>query len=464
MSLNWREIDLILSELDLVGAFITKIVQPDFQNLYFLINQHGSRRWLRICLAPGATRLHLSARTPAKPRKHQRFVQFLRSRILGGKIKEVEQIGSERILRFVVHSGGEETQLFVRLWSTAANILVTDAESRILDSFYRRPKRGEVSGERIELPDSRPPTKEFTVRLHEGAESFNDFIAAQYGEAEHSAEREQLVLELLKEIRRERQRVMRALEGVRKRREELQDVDQLRRYADSIMASPHQVESKDGWLLVPDIYHPGETITLEAHSDRTPMETAQELYGRYKDQKAKAAQLLEDEERLQRRITELDEEEAWVPDADTEELSARRAQRQSEDRAAGPLAPGIRLESGGFTLLVGRSSQESDQLLRRHVRGNDYWLHVRDHAGGHVFVKGKKNKSVPLEVLLDAGNLAVYFSKARSAGSSDVYYTQVKYLRRAKHGKTGTVIPTQEKNLRISLDQERLDRLLDRAS
>ena len=128
------------------------------------------------------------------------------------------------------------------------------------------------------------------------------------------------------------------------------------------------------------------------------------------------------------------------------------------------MAPGIRLESGGFALLVGRSSQESDRLLRRHVRGNDYWLHVRDHAGGHVFVKGKKGKSVPLEVLLDAGNLAVYFSKARTAGSSDVYYTQVKYLRRAKHGKTGTVIPTQEKNLRISLDQGRLDRLLNRAS
>ena len=262
MSLNWREIDLILSELDLVDAFITKIVQPDFQNLYFLINQHGSRRWLRLCLASGATRLHLATRAPEKPKKNQRFVQFLRSRILGGKIKEVEQIDSERIVRIVVHSGGEETHIFVRLWSTAANILVTDADRRILDSFYRRPKRGEVTGERFELPESRPPTKEFPVRLHAEAASFNEFIAAQYGEAEHSAEREQLVLELLKEIRRERQRVHRALEGVRNRGQELQEVEQLRRYADSIMASPHEVESKDGWLLVPDIYHPGETITL----------------------------------------------------------------------------------------------------------------------------------------------------------------------------------------------------------
>ena len=43
----------------------------------------------------------------------------------------------------------------------------------------------------------------------------------------------------------------------------------------------------------------------------------------------------------------------------------------------------------------------------------------------------------------------------------DVYYTQVKYLRRARDGKPGLVIPTREKNLRVRLQPERLERLLD---
>jgi len=53
----------------------------------------------------------------------------------------------------------------------------------------------------------------------------------------------------------------------------------------------------------------------------------------------------------------------------------------------------------------------------------------------------------------------VHYSRGKSAGSADVYYTRVKYLRRAKGAKKGTVLPTQEKNLRITLDQARIERL-----
>jgi predicted ribosome quality control (RQC) complex YloA/Tae2 family protein len=41
-----------------------------------------------------------------------------------------------------------------------------------------------------------------------------------------------------------------------------------------------------------------------------------------------------------------------------------------------------------------------------------------------------------------------------------LYYTHVKYLRRVKGGKTGLVLPTQEKNLQAELDAERVKRLL----
>ncbi|MCI7080622.1 MAG: hypothetical protein MR944_06005, partial [Treponema porcinum] len=59
----------------------------------------------------------------------------------------------------------------------------------------------------------------------------------------------------------------------------------------------------------------------------------------------------------------------------------------------------------------------------------------------------------------DAANLAVYYSKARNAGKTDLYYTYVKYLRRAKNGPKGLVLPTHEKNLCITPDKKRLERL-----
>ena len=76
-----------------------------------------------------------------------------------------------------------------------------------------------------------------------------------------------------------------------------------------------------------------------------------------------------------------------------------------------------------------------------------------------MFIKNRPGKTIPLEILLDAANLAVYYSKARNAGKTDLYYTHVKYLRRAKNGPKGLVLPTHEKNLCIELDKKRLARL-----
>ena len=97
--------------------------------------------------------------------------------------------------------------------------------------------------------------------------------------------------------------------------------------------------------------------------------------------------------------------------------------------------------------------------MRHPVKGSDLWLHTRDYPGGYVFIKNRPGKTVPLDILLDAGNLAVYYSKARSSGKADLYYTHVKHLRRVKDGPKGLVSVTQEKNLFVTLDKDRLKKL-----
>ena len=123
--------------------------------------------------------------------------------------------------------------------------------------------------------------------------------------------------------------------------------------------------------------------------------------------------------------------------------------------------PGLTFKCKDWLIIVGRDATENDELLRRHVKGNDLWLHARDFHGSYVFIKQRSGKSYPLEVMLDAGNLALFYSKGRNAGEGALFYTQVKYLRRAKNGPKGLVIPTQEKNLHIKLDDSRLRALED---
>ena len=78
-----------------------------------------------------------------------------------------------------------------------------------------------------------------------------------------------------------------------------------------------------------------------------------------------------------------------------------------------------------------------------------------------MFIKNRAGKTVPLEIMLDAAYLAMYFSKARKNTVADFYCTQVKYLRRAKNAPKGTVLPSNEKNLTIKLDKDRIKILID---
>ncbi|MFW5728507.1 MAG: NFACT family protein, partial [Spirochaetota bacterium] len=144
MSLNWREIDRVLEELALPGGHIQEIIQPTFRDIYLFVYRPGDRFWLRIAFEH--PRLHRTSNRPRKPRKAQRFAQFLKSRIEGARITEAEQIDGERIVRIAVVRAGETTVLWLRLWGGSSNLIATDADGVILDAMLRRPNRGEVSG------------------------------------------------------------------------------------------------------------------------------------------------------------------------------------------------------------------------------------------------------------------------------------------------------------------------------
>jgi predicted ribosome quality control (RQC) complex YloA/Tae2 family protein len=79
------------------------------------------------------------------------------------------------------------------------------------------------------------------------------------------------------------------------------------------------------------------------------------------------------------------------------------------------------------------------------VKGRDLWLHVRDYPGSYVFVKHRAGKAVPPDILLDTGNLALFYSKARNNGEADLFYTQVQFLRRAKNDPQRTGDPHPRK-------------------
>ena len=99
MSLNWKEIDLVLGELDLVGARIDRVTQPSYDSLSLSLFKAGKSTELYISIAQGACRVHSIDSPPPKPTRPLRFMECLRSRIRGGRVDSFRQLGDERVLK-----------------------------------------------------------------------------------------------------------------------------------------------------------------------------------------------------------------------------------------------------------------------------------------------------------------------------------------------------------------------------
>jgi predicted ribosome quality control (RQC) complex YloA/Tae2 family protein len=113
----------------------------------------------------------------------------------------------------------------------------------------------------------------------------------------------------------------------------------------------------------------------------------------------------------------------------------------------------------GFIILVGRNKDENLELTFKHARGNDIWMHVRGRPGAHVVIPLQPGKSAPLETLLDAAHLVIYYSGGQNWGKTEVDYTFKKYVKRIKDSTEASYI--NNKTLLIQLNPERMKKLLD---
>lgn len=490
--LSWREIDAVLAELELAGSFIRDVRQPAHHELVFELYQPRHRRyWLLVSFGARHTRLHRVAQRPRQLGAAPRFVSFMRAHVRGGRIAAAGQLGAERIVKLAVTCGGGELLVWMRLWANAANCIVTDPGGRILDALFRRPRRGEVSGgdyhperdlqqllarraqPRVGDRHRVPPLRTFGSAELPYNERVEHHFAA-LAEQEQAARDERLAA---RERAAAERRTRRLVQHLQRERGAAADHERLQHLGNLLLANLPRIEPGAACVAVED-FRSGAEERIELAPNLSPAGNAAAYFDRAKRARRRLQAV---GRRLQQAQQELARLQAGAaarggPTAEPGPAAPHAPGSRREAGAAGSHAPApaaagrnggvLTLASGPFTLLVGRSARQNDATLRA-ARGNDYWLHCRDYPGAHVFVRHLPAKSVPLETLLDAANLALYFSKARGAGQADVYYTQVKYLRRPRTGDralaataAGRVIPTRARNLFVRLDQARIQRLL----
>jgi len=112
----------------------------------------------------------------------------------------------------------------------------------------------------------------------------------------------------------------------------------------------------------------------------------------------------------------------------------------------------------GVEIWVGRNNKQNDLLTTQIAGKNDTWLHTKDIPGSHVVIRSQQFDE---QTLLEAANIAAYFSKARESSNIPVDYTLIKNVRKPNGSKPGFVIYDQQKTFYITPDHKLIQTLLN---
>ncbi len=103
------------------------------------------------------------------------------------------------------------------------------------------------------------------------------------------------------------------------------------------------------------------------------------------------------------------------------------------------------LSKDNIDIYVGKNNLQNDYLTLKFADKHDIWMHTKNIPGSHVIIKCFG--TVPDSTLLEAANLAAWYSKAKNSTKVPVDYTQVRNVHKPNGAKPGMVIYTTNKTI-----------------
>ena len=477
MALDTATVSALTEELSarLTDGRIEKIQQPEKDLLLLTIRAEGENRKLLIRAAGPNARIHLTEQSFENPKEAPMFCMLLRKYLTGARIRSVEQPNGDRLIAFRLESRNElgdsaELSLITELMGRAANVVLVGTDGRILDCLRRIPlsehgTRALLPGLRYELPpipegfDQKNPAgdeKEARALKTPNTEcrSISELLDSRYGAMERQELQRRRAQELVKSVRRTRDRQQRKLAAQAEELRRTERLEDIRRQAELLQANLYRVRRGDRVLECENYYEEDlPLVTIPLDPTRTPQENLNTRFREYrklKGAKEHLTQLITDgEKQLEYLNSVLDELSRAGSTRELDEirselettgwLKAQRSRNPKKRSAAKTMAP-MHFESpDGMEILVGRNNLQNDELTTRQARRTDYWFHVQQLHGSHVILCCEGLEPSP-ESIRAAAELAAYYSQARDSGRTAVDYTMVLNVKKPSGSLPGKVI------------------------
>jgi predicted ribosome quality control (RQC) complex YloA/Tae2 family protein len=242
--------------------------------------------------------------------------------------------------------------------------------------------------------------------------------------------------------------------------------ERLRELGELLLAQLATAKPATNGFLVVDYYAtlPGDVIAPAVEGD-TPREAATKLFSRYQKAKRAAVQASDRLDAATREAATLSELLRDVQSAESNATlsrveraldtlvgpptSAKGSGRSTRDatRVAGAR---LFVSSDGYEILVGRTGASNDNLTFRVAKPSDLWLHAADYPGSHVIVRNPSRTALPHRTVVEAAQLAAFFSQAREERLVDVRYCERRFVAKPRGGAPGLVRLTRFKTVSVA--------------
>lgn len=244
---------------------------------------------------------------------------------------------------------------------------------------------------------------------------------------------------------------------------------QFQLFGELLTANLFAIKKGDKTAQVINYYNEdNETITIPLSVQKTPSENAQKYFSKY--QKAKNSV-----EVVQQQIAlasnEINYFEGLIQQIESasprdiieirEELMEGGYLKQRQSRMTKkkkPVKPLLEhyISSDGTEIVVGKNNKQNEYLTNKFAARDDVWFHTKDIPGSHVVIRSKTPSE---ETILEAANIAAYFSKAKNSSSVPVDFTAIRHVKKPNGSKPGYVIYDNQQTVYVTPNEDLVFRL-----
>ena len=482
--MNLAEIRAIRKELEdqLVGKSFGKLFT--LSRLQFAVDfRLPESKYLFISVEPSSPRAYLITRRLRDLDKQSvnagAFAVFVQKRLAGVRSTLIDQIDNERVLIFdfagMDEMGvGRKFSLAAQLTGRSANLFLLDENRRIIESLRETKGEGQNTGD-IYSPPKRegPPSNTGHVVQLSGDETLSQRLDETDLAAAHAVRVASLASTARAKLRRQRTNLERLAGKLEADLGGHGDAEKWKRFGDLLLANAGTAKRSGSGYVVVDYYDEATPeIEIDADENMTPTEAAESYFKRYTkarnaaDEIAKRraeveselAKLSSQEQRLEKAISEGDES------AIDEFAANKRPEIKQKSRSGGGATSALArsfISSDGFEILVGKKAKDNDHLSFKIAKSLDLWMHAADYPGSHVVVRNPNRREIPPSTLIEAAQLAAFYSQGRTQVKAAVHYTQKKFVNKPRGAAPGLVSLASFKTILVEPqvpDLERADR------